>query len=525
MRAKRDEHSVKKSSIRIMVGSSVLCLLAQINAETPSSPENPNYPSRPLWGDTHVHTHLSADAYPLGSRTTPDEAYRFARGEQITSNGLAAQLVTPLDFLMVSDHAENMGVFPRLAAGDPSLLNTESARTVLEKLKKLPVADEVLASETEQDFRAGAEALSYGKAMKASGFVIDKKFKQQVWNSVVDIAEKYNDPGSFTTFSGYEYSSGGLHRNVLFAGGPEHTKKIIPFSSNDSDNPEDLWSFLERYIETTGSGVISIPHNSNLSGGKMFTSKTLHGLPITKGYAVTRSSLEPIVEVTQIKGDSETHPLVSPDDEFASFEDAWWDVVSSYRHKDSSSISEEKIAERSFVRGALKTGLDRRVDVAVNPFKFGVIGSTDSHTGLATANEKNFWGKMATDQPNPFRAARSSIFSASGYAAIWATENSREAIFSAMKRREVYATTGPRIILRFFGGWDFNNDDASSPNIAKIGYKKGVPMGGDLVMDKQHGVPHFLIAAMREPDGANLDRLQGYQRLERSTGYSSRKSL
>lgn len=508
MRAKRDEHSLKKSSIRMMMSSSVLCLLAQTNAEIPSSPENPNYPSRLLWGDTHVHTHLSADAYPLGSRTTPDEAYRFARGEQIISNGLAAQLLTPLDFLMVSDHAENMGVFPRLAAGDPSLLNTDSARTVFEKLKKLPVADEVLASETEQDFRAGAEALSSGKAMKASGFVIDKKFKQQVWNSVVDIAEKYNDPGNFTTFSGYEYSSGGLHRNVLFAGGPEHTKKIIPFSSNDSDNPEDLWSFLERYIETTGSGVISIPHNSNLSGGKMFASKTFHGLPITKGYALTRSSLEPIVEVTQIKGDSETHPLVSPGDDFASFEDAWWDVVSSFRHKDSSSISEEKIAERSFVRGALKTGLDQRVDVAVNPFKFGVIGSTDSHTGLATANEKNFWGKMATDQPNPFRAARSSIFSASGYAAIWATENTREAIFSAMKRREVYATTGPRIILRFFGGWDFNNYDASSPNIAKIGYKKGVPMGGDLVMDQQQGVPHFLIAAMREPDGANLDRLQ-----------------
>ncbi len=508
MRSERDEHSLKKSSVRIIVGSAVLCLSAQINAEISPSPENPNYPSRLLWGDTHVHTHLSADAYPLGSRTTPDEAYRFARGEQIISNGLAAQLVTPLDFLMVSDHAENMGVFPRLAAGDPSLLKTESARTVFEKLKKLPLADEVLASETEQDFRAGAEALSYGKAMKASGFMIDKKFKQQVWNSVVDIAEKYNDPGSFTTFSGYEYSSGGLHRNVLFAGGPEHTKKIIPFSSNDSDNPEDLWSFLERYIETTGSGVISIPHNSNLSGGKMFASKTFNGYPLTKGYALTRSSLEPIVEVTQIKGDSETHPLVSPDDEFASFEDAWWDVVSSYRYKDSSSISEEKIAERSFVRGALKTGLNQRVDVAVNPFKFGVIGSTDSHTGLATANEKNFWGKMATDQPNPFRAARSSISSASGYAAIWATENTREAIFSAMKRREVYATTGPRIILRFFGGWDFNNHDASSPNIAKIGYKKGVPMGGDLVMDQQQAVPHFLIAAMREPDGANLDRLQ-----------------
>ncbi len=240
MRAKRDEHSLKKFSIRILMSSSVLCLLAQTNAEIPSSPENSNYPSRLLWGDTHVHTHLSADAYPLGSRTTPDEAYRFARGEQIMSNGLAAQLLTPLDFLMVSDHAENMGVFPRLAAGDPSLLNTESARTVFEKLKKLPVADEVLTSETEQDFRAGAEALSSGKAMKASGFVIDKKFKQQVWNSVVDIAEKYNDPGSFTTFSGYEYSSGGLHRNVLFAGGPEHTKKIIPFSSNDSNNPEDL---------------------------------------------------------------------------------------------------------------------------------------------------------------------------------------------------------------------------------------------------------------------------------------------
>tara|TARA_A100001015_G_scaffold282531_1_gene346899 strand:- start:504 stop:2261 length:1758 start_codon:yes stop_codon:yes gene_type:complete len=455
-----------------------------------------------------VHTHLSADAYPLGSRTTPDEAYRFAKGEQVISNGLVAQLATPLDFLMVSDHAENMGVFPRIAAGDPSLLKTESGRTVFKKLKNLPPADEVLASETEQDFRAGAEALSDGKAMKASGFIIDKEFKQHVWHSVVDMAEKHNDPGNFTTFSGYEYSSGGLHRNVLFAGGPEHTKKIIPFSSNDSNNPEDLWSFLEWYIETTGSGVISIPHNSNLSGGKMFASETFDGLPLTKGYALTRSSIEPVVEVTQIKGDSETHPLLSPHDEFASFEDVWWDVVSSYRSKNSSSVSEKKIAQRSFVRAALKTGLDQQADIAVNPFKFGIIGSTDSHTGLATADENNFWGKMATDQPNPFRAARSSIFSASGYAAIWATENTRAAIFSALKRREVYATTGPRIILRFFGGWDFGNDDVSNPNIAEIGYKKGVPMGGELVMDHREGVPHFLIAAMREPDGANLDRLQ-----------------
>ena len=488
--------------------SAVIFFLAQANAGISVSIEKPSYPSKLLWGDTHVHTHLSADAYPLGSRTTPDEAYRFAKGEKIISNGLVAQLAIPLDFLMVSDHAENMGVFPRLAAGDPNLLKTESGKTIFKKLKNLPLADEVLTSKTEQEFRTGADALSDGKALKASGFMIDKEFKQNVWHSVVDMAEKHNDPGSFTTFSGYEYSSGGLHRNVLFAGGAEDTKRIIPFSSNDSKNPEDLWSFLKRYIETTGSGVISIPHNSNLSGGKMFASETFDGLSLTREYALTRSSLEPIVEVTQIKGDSETHPLLSPDDEFASFEDAWWDVMSSYRNKNSSSVSEKKIAERSFVRSALKTGLDSQVDIAVNPFQFGVIGSTDSHTGLATANEANFWGKMATDQPNPFRAARSSIYSASGYAAVWATENTRDAIFSAMKRREVYATTGPRIILRFFGGWDFEDDDASNPNITEIGYTKGVPMGGELMMDQQEGVPHLLIAAMREPDGANLDRLQ-----------------
>ena len=318
--------------------------------------------------------------------------------------------------------------------------------------------------------------------------------------SVIEAAERHNDPGTFTTFVGYEYtsSSPGLHRNVMFAGGPEHASQARPFSSRDSRNPEDLWAYLESYREATGGDVISIPHNSNLSQGNMFTTVTYEGKPLSREYARVRSSIEPIIEVTQIKGDSETYPSISPDDEFADHE-TWTRF---------GGAKTEAEARQSYARGALQTGLALGAELGANPYKFGMIGSTDSHTGLATADEDNFWGKLGSSEPNPYRARTQAQYASSGYAAVWARENTREAIFAALKRREVYATTGPRITLRFFGGWDYVGDDALSPSFSAIGYRKGVPMGGDLAHQTAAEAPSFLVSAVKDPDGANLDRVQ-----------------
>ena len=464
------------------------------------------YPNNLYWGDTHVHTYLSSDAYPMGTRITLDEAYRFASGEKIHSEGQYAQLSVPLDFMMVADHAENMGVFPKIAAGDPALLKTDAGKRVLAALKQLPSVGEALASPTEAKYQTASDKLLGGKALKNTRFSLSEDFKKHTWHDVIDSAERHNNPGHFTTFAGYEYSSANLHRNVLFVGGPNHTQQIIPFSAFDSDNPEDLWSFLEKYRKTTGSDVISIPHNSNLSRGNMFKTTTFNGGKITTQYAKTRASIEPVMEVTQIKGDSEAHPSISPEDDFSGHEKAWWDMMMKFS-KGKDGIQETDQAKQSFARSALKSGLALEAQLGANPFKFGMLGSTDSHTGLATATESNFWGKMAMDRPNPYRANRSAIYSAAGYAAVWASENTREAIFAAFKRREVYATTGPRIRLRFFGGWDFQPDDILQPDIAEVGYRKGVPMGGDL-LPSEGAAPTFLVSAVKDPLGANLDRIQ-----------------
>ncbi len=494
-------------------------------AEQPYSPYvDRDYPENVYWGDTHVHTYLSADAYGMGTRTTPDEAYRFARGETIrATGGDDAKLRRPLDFLMVSDHAANMGVVPALVAGDERLLaakEQEKLADVLADLSELPALPDVLRAKTQEEFIAGATPLLLGKV--GGNFGIDDRFKRDVWKDVVAIAERYNDPGTFTTFAGYEYSPSGLHRNVLFAGGPTDTLQTLPFSNQDSQNPEDLWAYLEAYREMTGGDVISIPHNSNISRGSMFMTSTQEDKPITSDYARIRSSIEPIIEVTQIKGDSETHPLTSPNDEFADYEPfdqdfpfGWSITFMGYRLYQGvrwllDSRSEEDITRASYARSALQTGLAIEANTGVNPYKFGMIGSTDSHTGLATADEDNFWSKMGPAEPNPYRAATQSYFASSGYAAVWATENTRQEIFAAMKRREVYATTGPRITLRFFAGWDFTEDHAQQADIAPAGYRLGVPMGGDLFQSEEttNKAPTFLIRATKDPEGANLDRVQ-----------------
>ena len=444
----------------------------------------------------------------MGTRTTPDQAYRFAKGETIRATGGGeARLRRPLDFLMVSDHAENLGVAPRLATGDPDLLKTADSQRHFEVLSGTPAVSDVLGAKSLEEYNAGNLALGMAKTPRGD-YGVDDDFRLDVWRSVVAVAEQHNDPGRFTTFAGYEYSSSSpamLHRNVMFAEAPEHTMARRPFSAYDSSNPEDLWAHLERYREETGSDVIAIPHNSNLSRGNTFGTVSYEGGPLTGDYARIRSSIEPIVEVTRIKGDSETLASLSPDDEFADHE-TWGNY--SVSKGIASDLPAEELARRSYARSALKTGLGLAAELGVNPYKFGMIGSTDSHTGLATADEDNFWGKMGANEPSPYRSTTQAIYSSSGYAAVWATGNTRDAIFAAMKRREVYATTGPRITLRFFGGWDYASDDALSPNFAEIGYRKGVPMGGDLAQQSESAAPSFLLRAVKDPDGANLDRVQ-----------------
>ena len=461
------------------------------------------YPDTVYWGDTHVHTYLSGDAFGMGNRTTPDTAYRFAKGEQVVSaGGKPARLRRALDFLLISDHAENVGILPRLVGGDERLLTEDGHRWRRFFSEITPLA-EVLKAEDADTFGTLSGALMTGKQAWNGDYAIDALFRQEVWNAVIDAAERHNHPGTFTTFVGFEYSSNPpmLHRNVLFAGDPEQTRQARPFSKYDSENPEDLWAHLAEYEARTGSGVISIPHNSNLSRGRMFTDRTHAGAAITSDYATLRSDREPVVEVTQIKGDSETHPLASPDDPFADFE-TWQGA-----NFDKDDASDAWVGS-SYVRPALARGLGIEAAVGANPFKFGLIGSSDSHNGLATADDDNFWGKMASNEPNPYRASSQSIYAASGYAAVWAEANTRQALFAAFKRREVYATTGPRIALRFFGGWDYAEADAARPDLAAVGYRRGVPMGGDLTRPDDGEAPSFLIRAVKDPDGANLDRVQ-----------------
>jgi len=477
------------------------------------------YPNNVYFGDTHVHTNLSIDANGVGNKTLgPDEAYRFAKGETVlASNGMKAQLQRPLDFIVIADHAENLGLFSDLLSSQNDLLSTSKGKDLYSQYINL---DQTLR----QDWLL--------KLYLSSGFsindveqpvVTDQSYKRSVWHRVMAKADTYNDPGKFTAFIGYEWSSfgptsvswangnvGNLHRVVLFKDGADKANQTVPFSAFDSTEPEDLWSYLEAYERVTGGDVLAIPHNGNVSRGAMFSLTDSDGRTLTKQYAKTRSRWEPLYEVTQIKGDSEAHPVLSPTDEFADFE-TWngWPGTGE-------DVGQADRKPFEYARSAFKNGLGEQARLGANPFKFGLIGSTDSHTSLATADENNFWGKSAVAEPEYQRinnsygrgSTRKTPWSSSGYAAVWATENTRQALFSAMKKKEVYATTGPRMTVRFFGGWHYDREDAFHPDLARVGYEGGVPMGGDLINPPKGISPSFLIRAVRDPEGANLDRIQ-----------------
>jgi len=447
------------------------------------------------FGDTHLHTSWSADAYLMGNRSlSPDDAYLFAKGVPRVHpfTGAEVRLETPLDFLTVSDHAEFMGVIPMIFQGDPRVANTDGAREFLEVTEEKGVV------------AAFQGLVSQVVANKVDPAFISPEINGSVWHEIADAAERHNTPGQFTTLIGWEWSalpeSANLHRVVIMRDDAETAKRFIPFSSFESMRPEDLWAWLDATQEETGASFLAIPHNSNISLGRMFESVDSDGRPIDADYAKTRVRWEPIAEITQVKGDSETHPLLSPDDGFATFEEFL--------------ASEATADPGNYIRGALRRGLVLERATRVNPYAFGVIGSTDSHTALATAEEDNFQQKWAKDgTPKAVLAGQGQMnpmtMGASGLAAIWARENTREALFEALQKREVYGTTGTRLRVRFFGGWDFEGADLTAPDIAALGYEKGVPMGSVLpVPESSSGAPGFLVRAERDPVGANLDRIQ-----------------
>lgn len=487
------------------------------------------FPDRLYWGDLHVHSNMSSDAFGTGNRTvSPSVAYRFARGETVVSaSGIEARLSRPLDFLLVSDHAEFLGVYPRVFERSKDIVDTplgtrwvgylESGmeKRVLMEMAILGSRD--LNGRDLDTVNTLDPTLPSDFIEQISGMGVPSKLQQSIWNQVGWLADNYNEPGRFTAFIGYEWTSmpngNNLHRNVLFRDSANQTSKVLPFSALDSRDPEDLWRYMADYEERTGGRVLAIPHNGNLSNGLMFSNTTLSGKAITKDYASRRARWEPVIEVTQIKGDGETHPLLSPNDEFSDFET--WDHSNVLR----SIPKKNSMLKFEYARSALRIGLGFEHSLGNNPFAFGLIGSTDSHTGLATADEDNFFGKLTFGEPSVNRASldfspgsgsRMRMWKsvASGYTAIWARENSRQALFDALVRREVYATTGPRTTVRFFGGWSFADDDHLRPDLASVGYRMGVPMGGYLIAKAKNGSPRFLIAALKDPLGANLDRIQ-----------------
>jgi len=466
-----------------------------------------HFPQNVYFGDTHLHTSWSADAGLAGATLGPEFAYRVARGEQVTSQtGLPFKLVRPLDFVVVADHAENIGIYDYLDRGDPLLLETEVGRRwygYFEDGKGIEAAYEWSAANARGEDPIGSPEMT-----------------SRVWEKVIENAENHYEPGVFTTFIGFEWTSGpgsnNLHRNVIFRDGKDRVRQVVPFSAFDSDDPEDLWAYLQAYEDKTGGRVLAIPHNGNLSNGMMFMLETFGGKAFDTEYAKKRQRFERVVEVTQPKGTGEAHPFLSPNDEFADFE------LMDKSNLTGTVAKTKEMLKTEYAREALKLGLAEEARLGVNPFKFGMVGSTDSHNAIPSTREENWFGKIYFVEPSPHRrdgvfieskvdpkySIRDVDMGASGLAAVWATENTREAIWDAFARREVFATTGTRMRVRVFAGWDFQEPEVQRPDFAAQGYARGVPMGGDLRPGLEGAAPTFMVRALRDPDGANLDRIQ-----------------
>jgi len=470
------------------------------------------FPNNVFFGDTHLHTSYSTDAGMVGNTLGPEEAYRIARGETVKASfGEYVKLKRPLDFVVIADHAENLGLAPAISEGNPKLQDSEFGKKI-SKLASTPGKEEDAF-----DLWVGTALIEGRNPLAGLGL------EQTYWQKSTAAAEKFNEPGKFTALIGFEWTSapGGnnLHRNVIFRGDKSKADQIVPLASYDTDDPEKLWAWMADYEKKTGGKMLAIPHNGNVSQGLMFDDVTLTTKkPLDKAYAESRMRWEPLYEVTQMKGDGEAHPFLSPDDEFADFET--WDT-GSFGPK----TTTKEHWPREYAREAFKRGLAYEKTLGANPFKFGLIGSTDSHTSVPSAEEDNYFGKVSLlepgagetryeetiiGRPNPDKKSQitATRVSASGLAAVWARDNTREALWDAMKRKEVYGTTGTRLKVRVFGGFDFSAADIDRMDFAEEGYKRGVPMGGDLTTSPSGKAPGFLVRALRDPDGANIDRVQ-----------------
>ena len=499
---------------------------------------------RLLWGDTHLHSSYSPDAFMAGNRDAdPDVAYRFAKGEPVVHPYARnrVQINEPLDFLAVADHAEYLGVLPPVMSG-----NFEQPQAGLfEKLKSwalikalnwsiedpaegtknftLRLPEPTIQSGDSRDpIQAAIDAGTDG-GLESFGLINEEaadRISASQWSRSMQAAQQHNQPGVFTTLVGWEWSQtasgANLHRVVVSDIAPSAAKDIDPVGADDAPYPEQLWDSLDTLTSKTGARFIAIPHNSNLSKGYMFASRQLNGEPMTPAYASKRMQWEPLVEVTQNKGDSETHPDLAPEDEFANFE-----RFDFYLQKFPQAKG-YKIQRGDTIRTALQDGLALEQQLGLNPFQFGLIGSTDAHTSMASAEEPNFWGKVGTDSipqnkrrdddPDGYADGKQSFngwnMQAAGLAAVWSDRNDRQSIIAAMQRRETYATTGPRTWLRAFAGWDFTEDDLAGEDFAARGYGGGVPMGGELTKAPEGAAPRFMIMAAKGANDHNLDRIQ-----------------
>ena len=477
-----------------------------------------NFPSNVYWGDTHLHTALSADAGLFGNTLGLDEAYRFAKGEEVVSaTGQPAKLARPLDWLVIADHSDAMGFSEDIAKGSPNILKYEKGKEWYQGLQEGGDAAAAAAMDLITNFAQGT--MPEGMLDEYSP---GARTYRSVWERCITTAEQHNDPGTFTTIIGFEWTSlvkgNNLHRNVLFRDGAERVRQVEPMITQPpmgSTDPLDLYKYLENYEAKTGGSTLAIAHNGNLSNGLMFPIDAQYtGKAIDQDYVQARAKWEPLYEWTQIKGDGEAHPFLSPNDEFADYET--WDVG----NLDLTEAKTREMLKTEYAREALKNGLVLAKKLGTNPYKFGAVGSTDSHTSLSAVEEDNFFGKAASAEPSPkrvhhpFSKTDKGTFegyqlSSSGYTGVWAMENTREGIFDALERKECYATTGPRMMVRFFGGWEFTEQDLQSRQPAFKGYEKGVPMGSDLTSNKGGAkAPSFMVYALKDSLSGNLDRIQ-----------------
>lgn len=520
---------------RIAAACAWLASLGSVVAGGPVLAETDPAPAIPIrqvyFGDTHLHTSYSFDAFLNGNRSAdPDTAYRWAKGLPVIHpyHRARVRIGTPLDFLVVADHAEYLGVVRKLyfdVREGPGAEFADRVRAAIDSGEGASLFKGVLPSAS--TIEPGDTKNPISAAGAPNALPVDPGAHQlhvDAWAETTTAADRHDDPGRFTALIGWEWSSlpsgANLHRVVVTSASGETARRFLPYGSDQSSYPEDLWKFLDRTGEETGAEFVAIPHNSNISKGYMFGAVTLDESPYTTESARTRARWEPVVEVTQFKGTSETHPALSPEDPFADFE-----IYGGYIQQNRQDYVPQP---GDYARTALMRGLEIEEQVGANPYKFGMIGSTDSHTGLASHEEDNFWGKMAFDSTPETKKSFSGgrgisgwNMGAGGLAAVWAEENTRASIFAAFRRREVYATTGSRMRVRFFGGWSFEAEDAEAPDLARVGYAKGVPMGGDLAgrpaprkgfgglfRGDAPGAPSFLVHAARDPKGANLDRIQ-----------------